>query len=163
MVHTETTRVSVQTVTADITRPPCTPLYPLVPPCTPFYRSYTSARHPSTACTHGSLSLMMAAVMVVVVVVVYVAATDPVGMSSPKFPTRDRVATDKEEGASFPLLCPAQAHPAPHTRYALALYTRSKFTFTRPSFLLFFPSYYFYFVFIYFFSPRMLCRGIRLL
>nr|AGL39311.1 Down syndrome cell adhension molecule [Eriocheir sinensis] len=43
--------------------------------------------------------------------------SDPVGMSSPKFPTRDRVATDKEEGSSFPLLCPAQAHPPPRTRW----------------------------------------------
>ncbi|MPC33056.1 hypothetical protein E2C01_026395 [Portunus trituberculatus] len=55
-----------------------------------------------------------------------VATTDPVGMSTPKFPTRDRVATDKAEGASFPLLCPAQAHPPPRTRYARGFTTRSR-------------------------------------
>lgn len=93
---------------------------PLHPP----YPSYAPACRPASACTHGSLSLVM--------VGVYVAATDPVGMSSPKFPTRDRVATDKEEGASFPLLCPAQAHPPPRTRYAVTFTTQGHFT-------LFFP------------------------
>ncbi|KAK4314721.1 hypothetical protein Pmani_014002 [Petrolisthes manimaculis] len=40
----------------------------------------------------------------------------PVGMSSPKFPTRDRLATDRSESTSFPLMCPAQASPPPRTR-----------------------------------------------
>ncbi|XP_042237805.1 Down syndrome cell adhesion molecule-like protein Dscam2 isoform X42 [Homarus americanus] len=43
--------------------------------------------------------------------------SEPVGASAPRFPTRDRVATDRQQDTSFPLLCSAQAHPAPRTRW----------------------------------------------